>query len=261
MQSINSKSAGTRKVWILIWTVLINSSALCQDKPISVKTIEVAKRTVVPLVCLPMNTTTLPESPEILGTGFFINDEGYFITVAHVVKDFEKRLSTSQPCFSVVYVPLDGWDKPLKKARYFKFNSCLTNTEVDFAVCKLIDNPFRDQEVKGLFGFATLERFTNTKDGTAIAFTGFPLHSLRPVTSKGSIASFVEAKQEFVIDKTAWPGASGSPVYIANGNVIGIMRETGSGIGAGLAYARPIEMFTGFLTANKIHFYQENQKH
>ncbi len=259
MRYINTESHRGRKLGMLIWTILITATAFGQDKSVSVETIEIAKRAIVPLVCLPVNAKVLPENPEIFGTSFFVNNEGYFVTAAHVVKDFEKRLSTDQPCDSVIYVPLSGWDKPLKEVRWFRFMSCLTNTGVDFAVCKPIDNPFRDQEVKGLFSTVTFKNFVGNKDGTQVAFTGFPLSFLRPVTSKGNIASYVEARQEFVIDKTAWPGASGSPVYLSDGSVIGIVRETGGGVGAGLTYARPAEWITAFLTANKIRF-QEKEK-
>ena len=62
------------------------------------------------------------------------------------------------------------------------------------------------------------------------------------------------ADKKLVIDKSAWPGASGSPVYDGDGKVIGLVIETGLAEGAGLTYSRPIDLITDFLTKEKITF-------
>ena len=57
-----------------------------------------------------------------------------------------------------------------------------------------------------------------------------------------------------MVDKSAWPGASGSPVYTANGKVIGLVTQAGLGVGSGLAYAVPSDTIIEFLGKAKIPF-------
>jgi V8-like Glu-specific endopeptidase len=90
-------------------------------------------------------------------------------------------------------------------------------------------------------------------EGTAIAFTGFPLESKSPVTSKGDIAGFgaiteTIAAFDYSIDRAAWPGASGSPLYLSNGRVIGIVRAAGENLGSGISYARSAAVISNFLS-------------
>lgn len=85
-----------------------------------------------------------------------------------------------------------------------------------------------------------------------MAFTGFPLRSRRPVTSKGIIASYNARLQQVFIDKVAWPGASGSPLYVASGQVVGMVHKRGIGAVEGLAFARPAVLIRDFLAGHKI---------
>ncbi len=78
------------------------------------------------------------------------------------------------------------------------------------------------------------------------------MQSIYPVTSKGNIASYVPSQKQFAIDKNVWPGASGSPVYDMDGNVIGLVIKGGFNEGAGLAYARSTDYILDFLRTNKI---------
>jgi V8-like Glu-specific endopeptidase len=73
-----------------------------------------------------------------------------------------------------------------------------------------------------------------------------------PITSQGHIASYSVRTNEFLIDKNAWPGASGSPVYGAEGEVIGLIIQRGLGDGSGLAYARPADFIVDFLRRQEV---------
>jgi len=241
-------------------TLICANHAFGQDKPVSVETIERIKSAAVPVVCGALAKEDTFHVSRILGSAFFINEEGYFLTAAHVVSALEKRDTSQVQCFPAIYMPVGGWQTISKGVHWFLFDECIKDETADIAVCKPKDNPFTAENVKRQLAFVTLGTALNLKDGTAIAFTGFPLQLLRPVTSKGNLATYIETDKKIVIDKTAWHGASGSPLYVSDGKVIGILIETGIGESSGLALARPGEFIIDFLTKNKIRFYQQKQK-
>jgi V8-like Glu-specific endopeptidase len=190
-----------------------------------------------------------------MGSAFFLNRDGYFLTAGHVLIEWGKISTPDSPCAAFIYVPLGEWKPGISdiQVRWFSFTECIINAKVDVAACKPIQNPFSDPEVGKQVQPLKLTKFFGLPDGTPVAFTGFPLDSLRPVTSKGNIAAYVSDRNEFMVDKASWPGISGCPVYLKNGKVIGIMREAGINLGAGMAFARPSEDIIAFLSANKIN--------
>jgi V8-like Glu-specific endopeptidase len=91
---------------------------------------------------------------------------------------------------------------------------------------------------------------------TAVAFTGFPLQSLDPITSRGYIAAYTSqvaglGKTEMLIDRTAWPGDSGSPVYLEDGRVIGMVQKRGTGNAEGIAFVRPTRFIQRLLATRQ----------
>jgi hypothetical protein len=93
--------------------------------------------------------------------------------------------------------------------------------------------------------------------GVSVAFTGFPLENVTPLTSVGIIGGYVMDNTvgipygKLMIDKAAWPGASGSPVYSAgDAHVVGMIIQTGTGMGAGIAYGRTGIAISTFLKAH-----------
>src|ERR1700730_4139511 len=91
---------------------------------------------------------------------------------------------------------------------------CIVDVVVDVAECKTIDNPWMDKELHTKPMSVEWEERTQP-DGTAIAFTGFPLSAVIPYTSRANIVSYPPPAKpgatHLFLDKTAWPGASGSP--------------------------------------------------
>ena len=257
----NSERTRPRPAWLPVALIHIFFAgvALGQDEPVSVETIERAKAAAVPIVCGAATESGSFRVAKIMGSAFFINEQGGFMTAAHVLDGWDKIDRRQGDCAPAIYMAIGGWknDVPTPKVRAFFFSQCNRDDTIDIAVCKPIANPFTDEVVRQQVRFLTFGAFSGQRDGTAAAFTGFPLEFLRPVTSKGSIASYVAADKELVIDKAAWPGASGSPVYLPDGTVIGVVRQAGRGLGSGLAYARPAELIVEFLSKNKIPFHQQ----
>jgi hypothetical protein len=252
-----------RIVWFLIYTFLIltgcaSTSTVSQDNPVSIDTIDQIKYATVPIVCGSFTEGGIFNVSLIMGSGFFVNSEGYFLTADHVIGYLDKIDKGKEQYCPAVYMAVGGWTTidSIHQFPIYKFDSysCMRNREADVAVCKTGDNPFLDELLKKKLRFLALGTFSGVKDGTPIAFTGFPLDSLRPLTSKGNIASYIEKDKKIVIDKSSWPGASGSPIYLSNGKVVGIMIQRGINDAIGLGYAIPAESVMEFLRTNKIHF-------
>lgn len=257
-QGITSMRKAVFLCFFLVFALRCSLSA--QPEPF-IETIDRVKLSIVPVAC-----STWPDKDqtvaiqEIKGTGFFVNYEGYFITAGHVINDWFKWNKHGVPineCFPVIYVPNPTW----QAIKWFQFGSCIVDDALDIAVCKTILNPFG---VSGL----RLQRLslvaTLPKDGTPVAFTGFPQLILVPVTSRANVASsgaFFKADQlDIMIDKTTWHGVSGGPLYLGNGAVIGIVLRAGEGLWTGMAWARQSASVLKFLGDNKVLFWTPEAK-
>ncbi len=229
-------------------------AARCEAEDVSVKTIETIQKSVVPILCMTPDEAVSggAKVKKLLGTGFLIDRTGHFLTAAHVVLGLTPTCGENS--FWAVYLPTAPWNTRQKQItrRWFSFTECQYNEATDVAACKLLVNPFTDDSVKKNIDPVRFGTFANHPDGSAVAFTGFPLESAVPITSKGYIATYFAIEDWFGIDKSGWPGASGSPVYDPKGLVIGLMiRRTLSDAG-GLSFARPIDPILAFLTKEKI---------
>jgi S1-C subfamily serine protease len=239
-------------VALLLWAMPLFAD---EPKSVSVKTINSTQRAIVPIACAEV-TGDRWVVKRIIGTGFFVNRDGYFLTAAHVVTDWERISTNFGPCVPAIYIPEMPWGErdrtPEIRVRWFAFIECKTNVDLDVAACKPIQNPFINQIVGKNINSLKLGSIDNHPDGSPVAFTGFPLDFHVPVTSKGYIAAYTAGDKKLVIDKSAWPGASGSPIYDGEGKVIGVVQQTGSAERAGLTYAIPIDAILEFLTKEKI---------
>lgn len=240
-------------------TILCINFACSINKSISIKTIKRIKSTTVPIVCGTKKRDGEFHVNKIIGSAFFINDEGYFLTAGHVFNDWAKIDTTKEKCFPAIYMVMGGWEADTTQIRWFRFKTCRRNEVTDIAICKPKTNPFLTEDVKRQINFVTFTKLQSLEDGTPVAFTGFPLNFIRPITAKGNIASYIETEKRIVIDNSAWPGASGSPVYRHDAQVVGIIIQRGINKGTGLAYARDTDSIIKFLTINKIKFHQKKQ--
>jgi trypsin-like peptidase len=253
---VHYHAAAMRVVCIFVGIIL--PTLLSAQTDAFTDSVEQVKRSIVPVACATWPDADSVTVKQIMGTGFFVNYEGYFITAAHVIKDGFKWYSNNRPsadCFPVVYIPNPAWPN----VRWFEFGTCISDDAIDVAVCKTINSPF------GIAGLhARRLRLSNKPvppDGTEIAFTGFPQNIFVPITSRGHVAAvgpFFEAGRiDIVIDKTNWHGVSGGPLYLADGTVIGMMRRRGDGLWTGMGFARDASTIREFLTAHQIRIAEE----
>jgi V8-like Glu-specific endopeptidase len=219
-----------------------------------IETIANVKHSVSPLVCLEGKGSEA-RILDRLGSAFFITEAGDFLTAAHVLQEMQK---TERPCpVSAIVVPSETWRNEVRAetATWFAFKipDCLIDDDLDVAKCRLVDD---HSVLKLALGFKITPVKLDTSippDGTQVAFTGFPLGVRDPMTSRAGVATFrniwLDEKPagELVLDRAAWPGSSGSPVYLADGRVIGVLIKGGRGEGAGWTALRPIRLIRKIL--------------
>jgi hypothetical protein len=238
------------------WTVasvLLPAAALAQapEPDPFLKTIAAIKRAVAPIACMELGEGGSRRPRRIAGTAFFVTADGEFLTAAHVISDVQRGALTGGPsgCAApVVYLPVTEWPSGSDEfsARWYVFDSnrCVLDTPLDLALCRTRESPSADLQRKiGTVSFDTAPH----PDGTSLAFTGFPLNAIQPMTARGHVAMYA-ARDELIVDQSAWPGVSGCPVYLWDGRVIGMLIQRGTGEGTGRAIVRTSAAIQDFLT-------------
>lgn len=246
-----------KKIWILggIGICSLLGGCAIRRSPTSVplavppnfiSTIAQIKESVVPVVCIhsprPGAEATLAS---VEGTAFFVRADGTFATAGHVVRDLTAP-NRQTPCEqAAIYIPVGGWQPTAVtfRVQYFHFApaNCTRDDTLDLAICKTTRNI---KEVRGSDPRPVELETVLQPDGTPAAFTGFPLQYIVPITSRGFIATYRNTSdkmgpRELIIDKPNWPGASGSPIFLENGRVIGIILQRGIGNALGITIGRP----------------------
>lgn len=233
-------------------------------KDVSIETIERIKLSVVPIVCAYSEDNNVHIAAGI-GTGFFVDSFGRFVTAGHVLNDWEKIAPLRHACAPATYIPDHGWRKFERTISFesFAFVNCDREADLDLAVCEPTDNPFTSTKItKGRIAPVTFDTY-EWPDGSPVAFTGFPLEYVMPITSKGFVGGHMatphtDSNFDYAIDKAAWPGCSGSPLYTESGRVIGILLAAGANAGTGLSYARSAAVIVDFL-ARHPHINRQTQ--
>jgi hypothetical protein len=213
------------------------------------------KRSVIPIACISVNGT-IAETLSVEGTGFFVAADGTFITANHVI---EAMVSPARkaPCpHAAFYLPqTGGWsaDESTFRSDYYLFhtNECKRDADIDIARCRSV------RPVEAVHKIAPVIFETTVQpDGTPVGFTGFPLQFQIPLSSVGNISGYVVTRNDgrgprsIIMDKEAWPGASGSPLYLANGKVVGLLRQRGINDGTGRTIGTPSRLIREFLSQN-----------
>ena len=222
--------------------------------PPFVGAIQTIKHSIIPIVCgqaVPDSETKEEKIQVILveGTGFFVTTDGTFVTADHVI---EGALDPTRqiPCPRIGFTLPEsgGWDielPPSFRPDFYEFDAgaCKRDKLLDVALCRskrVIDRTHNIASV-------TFEDAIQP-DGTPVAFTAFQ-HQI-PFSSIGNVSGYATPRngpQEIIIDKPGWPGASGSPFYLANGSVIGMLQLSGTSRGSGQAMGRPSRFIRDFL--------------
>jgi len=217
--------------------------------------IQAMKRSVIPIACISVNGT-VAETLSVEGTGFFVSADGTFVTANHVI---EGMLSSARktPCpHAAFYLPKSGgWsaEQATFQSDYYVFHAaeCKRDADIDVARCRSV------RPVEAAHKIAPVAFETEVQpDGTPVAFTGFPLQFQIPLSSVGNVSGYVKTREDgrgpraMIMDKSGWPGASGSPMFLSNGKVVGLVGQRGINDGSGRAIAVPSRLIQEFLKQN-----------
>jgi hypothetical protein len=238
-------------------------STICYGQtPTLVDAIGEAKQTIAPVVCMVSNPNTAnkPIRFRILGTAIMVDTHGVFITAWHVMDDLLNNSPWKNACVPAITFPVGGWKRADTEVNWFAIlTNCQVTKLLDVVVCQTIFD-LSKQGVSFKTGTISTEQ---PLDGTAIFFTGFPLQATDPVTSVGTIAGFVAdgGYTTLMIDKNAWPGASGSPIYLADGKtIVGMILKTGTGDAAGLSFGISGAKLTEILASARSNWKKEREQ-
>ena len=171
-------------------------------------------------------------TPEGLGSGFFINADGYLITNFHVIEG-ETEISVE------VYHQTDG---QLDRETYKQVKIIAINKFHDLALLHIEDKN------ASKFKFITLGSADALTVGDSVFAIGSPLGLERTVTQGIISTKTRELEGELYLQTTAQinPGNSGGPLFNMAGEVVGVtnMKIT---FGEGLGFAIPVELVKNFL--------------
>jgi serine protease Do len=171
-------------------------------------------------------------TPGGLGSGFFINADGYLITNFHVIEG-ETEISVE------VYHQRDG---QLDRETYKQVKIIALNKFRDLALLHIEDKDAPK------FKYVTLGSADSLSVGDSVFAIGSPMGLERTVTSGILSTKTRQMEGELYLQTTAQinPGNSGGPLFNLAGEVVGVtnMKIT---FGEGLGFAIPVEMVRSFL--------------
>jgi hypothetical protein len=140
---------------------------------VTVDTVRTARAFVVPIICAAQDGNDV-QVRQIVGTGFFINRLGHFLTAAHVLERLNQIVTREASCTPVIHVRVRETETTIQQkslVRWFSFKPCRADADLDVAVCETESNPFTAADLD--VGAARLDAFSPYDDGTPVAFTGF----------------------------------------------------------------------------------------
>jgi serine protease Do len=171
-------------------------------------------------------------SPSGIGSGFFINEEGYLITNYHVI---EKETKIEVTMFQKT-------NNGFEKKSFKNVKIVAINPFVDLALLKVED--LDDTKVK----YAYLGDIDKIRAGEKVFAIGTPLGLERTVTD-GVISTTNRAFEGLVYIQTNAainPGNSGGPLFNLSGEVIGVT-NMGYIFFGGLGFAIPVDYVKHFI--------------
>lgn len=182
-------------------------------------------------------------TPGGLGSGFFINEDGFLITNFHVIEG-ETQISIE------VYHVKNG---QLERKSYKQVKIIATNKYADLALLKI------DEADAPKFARVSLGDSEILAVGERVFAIGSPLGLERTVT-EGIVSTKTRPFQgDLYLQTTAQinPGNSGGPLFNLRGEVVGVtnMKIT---FGEGLGFAIPIETVKYFLNHRDAYAYDND---
>jgi serine protease Do len=190
------------------------------------------KRTIEQCVAEVGEAVVKVSSPAGMGSGFFINEQGYLITNYHVV---EKETKIEVTVFKKAK---DGFNKKVFKGVRIE----AINPFIDLALLKVED--LGDMQVK----FVYLGDVDEIEPGEQVFAIGSPLGLERTVTN-GVISTTNRAFEGLIYlqtDAAINPGNSGGPLFNLAGEVIGVT-NMGYIFFGGLGFAIPVDYVKHFI--------------
>ena len=225
-----SKSATTATTTLVVPNPVLNASTATQFYYAT--TLTSPARDVSSLVKQIGEAVVQVRTPGGLGSGFFLNADGYLITNFHVIEG-ETEISVE------VYHQKDG---QLDRETYKQVKIIAINKFHDLALLKIED--------KGApkFKFITLGNSDALNVGDSVFAVGSPLGLERTVT-QGILSTKTRELEGNLYLQTSTqinPGNSGGPLFNLAGEVVGVtnMKIT---FGEGLGFAIPVELVKNFL--------------
>ncbi len=171
-------------------------------------------------------------TPSGLGSGFFINADGFLITNFHVIQG-ETEITVE------VYRHVDG---QLDHETYRKVRIVAINKFQDLALLKIEDKNAPK------FKYVTLGSTDTLNVGDPVFAIGSPMGLERTVTSGIISTKTRELEGQLYLQTTAQinPGNSGGPLFNLAGQVVGVTNMKIM-FGEGLGFAIPVELVKNFL--------------
>jgi serine protease Do len=171
-------------------------------------------------------------TPEGLGSGFFVNPDGYLITNFHVIEG-ETEISVE------VYSQVNG---QLDRETYKQVRIIAINKFHDLALLHIEDKNAPK------FKYVTLGSSDSLNVGDSVFAIGSPLGLERTMTEGILSTKTRELEGELYLQTTAQinPGNSGGPLFNLDGEVVGVTNMKIL-FGEGLGFAIPVELVKNFL--------------
>jgi V8-like Glu-specific endopeptidase len=234
-------------------TMWVCGDGLSQDAPtVPAKdpfagAVETMKNSVAPLICVTANDAG-PQHLSRRGTAFFVSASGEFLTAAHVILQMQ---NDDPRCpIPAVTLPLHRWqpNEANESVAWFSFKipNCVIDVQIDVADCSLINDLSVPRRALTFKIVPVKFEWNLPSDGTQVAFTGFPMNARDPMTFRADVAAYrpvwrnEKVIPELLLDRAAWPGSSGSPVFLPDGKVVGILIAARTEEGTAMTSLRPV---------------------
>jgi len=222
-----------------------HESSVAMQRPVGrlYRTADLKKTTIEKCVDTVSEAVVKVSTPAGMGSGFFLNEDGYLITNYHVI---EKETKIEVTMFQKAK---DGFEK--KSFKKVKIEAI--NPFVDLALLKVED--LGDTKVK----FAYLGDINRIEVGEKVFAIGNPLGLERTVTD-GVISTKNRAFEGLVYIQTNAainPGNSGGPLFNLAGEVIGVT-NMGYIFFGGLGFAIPVDYVKHFIENRDAFVYDKD---